>query len=119
MIGKHNPSELPCPDATWAGYEDVSPLAQRTGIPYTVLLDSRVRSLLERDVDPIEFERCNHQEPLTIYVLVALRFLLTRFPSMTRFRFSCGAGREAGSEKFRCWPRFIRTKSADTSSRCR
>ena len=34
-----------------------------------------------------------------LYVLIALRFLMDRFPSMTRFRYSAGAGREAGSEK--------------------
>jgi len=95
----HSASKPPIPDVNWADFEDVTPLAQRTGIKYPVLLDSRIRSLLERDVDPFEFERNNHQEPLTIYVLIALRFLLDRFPSMTRFRFAAGAGREAESEK--------------------
>ena len=66
---------------------------------YPVRLDHRIRSLLERDIDPIEFQEHNGSEPLTIYVLIALRFLLDRFPTMTRFRFAAGAGRQAGAEK--------------------
>jgi hypothetical protein len=97
--GNQSASQPPIPDVNWADFEDVTPLAQRTGIKYPVLLDNRIRSLLERDIDPVEFERNNHQEPLAIYVLIALRFLLDRFPTMTRFRFAAGAGREAGSEK--------------------
>jgi hypothetical protein len=92
-------SEPPIPDVNWDDYEDVTPLAERTGIKYPVMLDHRIRSLLERDIDPVQFERDNHNQPLTIYVLIALRFLLDRFPSMTRFRYAAGAGREAGSEK--------------------
>ncbi len=87
------------PDMSVADYEDVTPAAKRTGIKYPVMLDHRIRSLLETDIDPVQFERDNHNQPLAIYVLIALRFLLDRFPSMTRFRYSAGAGREAGAEK--------------------
>jgi hypothetical protein len=92
-------SEPPIPDINWDDYEDVTPLAQRTGVRYPVMLDHRIRSLLERDIDAVQFEKDNNNQPLTIYVLIALRFLLDRFPSMTRFRYAAGAGREAGSQK--------------------
>ncbi|MBA3482470.1 MAG: hypothetical protein H0T51_11700 [Pirellulales bacterium] len=92
-------SRPPIPDVSWDEYEDVSEIAERTGIKYRVLLDHRVRSLLEQDIDPVQFEKDNHNQPLAIYVLIALRFLLDRFPSMTRFRYSAGAGREVGAEK--------------------
>jgi hypothetical protein len=96
----HNPfSQPPIPDVDWSDFEDVTPLAERTGIKYRVLLDVRIRSLLERSLDAFEFQRVNGQEPLSIYVLIALRFLLDRFPSMTRFRFSAGPGSELGVEK--------------------
>ncbi len=75
------------------------PGAARIGIKYAVLLDGRIRSLLERDIDPVQFEKDNHNQLLAIYVLIALRFLLERFPAMTRFRYSAGAGREVGAEK--------------------
>ena len=99
MIGKQSTTQPASPDLRWSDFEDVTPIARRTGITYRVLLDCRIRSLLERDVDPVEFEKHNRQEPLAVYILIALRFLLDRFPAMTRFRFSAGAGSEAGSEK--------------------
>jgi hypothetical protein len=101
-------SQPPIPDVNWDDYEDVSPIAERTGIKYPVLLDHRIRSLLERDIDPVQFEKDNHNQPLAIYVLIALRFLLDRFPAMTRFRYSAGAGREVGAEKVPVIATFLR-----------
>ncbi len=99
MTARPDLSRPPVPDVSWEDYEDISEIAKRTGIKYPVLLDHRIRSLLERDIDPVQFEVDNNNQPLAIYVLIALRFLLDRFPSMTRFRYSAGAGREVGAEK--------------------
>lgn len=75
---------------TWEEYEDLSHAAQGTGIRYPVVVDPRIRLLLEKLVDPVEFERANRQEPLVVYALIGLRFLLDRFPAQTRFRYSVG-----------------------------
>ena len=68
-------TEPPIPDVNWDDYEDVTPLAERTGIKYPVMLDHRIRSLLERDIDPVEFEENNHNSPLTIHVPVSYTHL--------------------------------------------
>jgi hypothetical protein len=87
-----NPSvdQPPAIDLAWSEYEDISLAAAMAGIKYPVLLDPRIRTLVEREIDPIEFARANHQEPLGVFALIGLRFLLDRFPSMTRFRYSIG-----------------------------
>lgn len=92
MTDKPASPKLIAPDLFVSDFEDVTPAARRAGIKYSVLLDPRIRSLLDRDVDPVEFEKNNQQEPLVTFVLVALRFLLDRFPTMTRFRYSVGSG---------------------------
>lgn len=92
MTDKPASHKLNSPDLSFADYEDVSATARRTGIRYPVLLDPRIRSLLDRDVDPVEFERTTQHETLGLFVLVALRFLLDRFPSMTRFQYGAGSG---------------------------
>ena len=89
----------PAPDLCWDDYEDVTVHAKRCGIKYPVLLDVRAKSLLERDLDVVAFEETHKQPPVAIYILLALRFLLDRFPSMTRFRYSVGPGRVVGCEK--------------------
>lgn len=89
----NEPAHRPiAPDLSWDDYEDMSPTASLSGIRYPLLVDPRIRTLLERLVDSTEFERANRQEPLAIYALISLRFLLDRFPSMTRFRYSVGPG---------------------------
>ncbi len=80
----------PAIDLAWSEYEDISLSAAMAGIKYPVLLDPRIRTLVEREIDPIEFTRAHRQEPLGIFALIGLRFLLDRFPSMTRFRYSIG-----------------------------
>ncbi|WP_428308017.1 hypothetical protein [Lacipirellula sp.] len=80
----------PAIDLAWSEYEDISISAAMAGIKYPVLLDPRIRTLVEREIDPVEFERAHRQEPLGIFALIGLRFLLDRFPSMTRFRYSIG-----------------------------
>jgi hypothetical protein len=80
----------PAIDLAWSEYEDISLAAAMAGIKYPVLLDPRIRTLVEREIDPIEFTRAHRQEPLGIFALIGLRFLLDRFPSMTRFRYSIG-----------------------------
>ena len=89
---KTNPgvNDPPAIDLAWSEYEDISIAAAMAGVKYPVLLDPRVRTLVEREIDPIEFTRANRQEPLAIFALIGLRFLLDRFPSMTRFRYSIG-----------------------------
>lgn len=89
---KTNPgvNDPPAIDLAWSEYEDISIAAAIAGVKYPVLLDPRVRTLVEREIDPIEFTRANRQEPLAIFALIGLRFLLDRFPSMTRFRYSIG-----------------------------
>ena len=87
-----NPSvdQPPAIDLAWSEYEDISVAAAMAGIKYPVMLDPRIRMLVERELDPIEFARANHREPLSVFALIGLRFLLDRFPSMTRFRYSIG-----------------------------
>lgn len=90
LNSKRNVSQPPAIDLDWSEYEDISLAAAMAGIKYPVLLDPRIRTLVEREIDPIEFTRANRQEPLGIFALIGLRFLLDRFPSMTRFRYSIG-----------------------------
>ena len=85
-------NQPPALDLDWSEYEDISVTAAATGIQYPVLLDPRIRLLLEQEVDPVEFARHQRQEPLAIFALIGLRFMLDRFPSMTRFRYSIGPG---------------------------
>lgn len=87
---KPDVSQPPAIDLAWSEYEDISLAAAMAGVKYPVLLDPRIRTLVEREIDPIEFERAHRQEPLGIFALIGLRFLLDRFPSMTRFRYSIG-----------------------------
>lgn len=90
LNNKPGVDQPPAIDLAWSEYEDISLAAAMAGIKYPVLLDPRVRTLVEREIDPIEFERAHRQEPLGIFALIGLRFLLDRFPSMTRFRYSVG-----------------------------
>ncbi|WP_152097304.1 hypothetical protein [Lacipirellula parvula] len=90
MNPKPNVDQPPAIDLAWSEYENISISAAMAGIKYPVLLDPRIRTLVEREIDPVEFERAHRQEPLGIFVLIGLRFLLDRFPSMTRFRYSIG-----------------------------
>ena len=90
MNTKPSVSQPPAIDLAWSEYEDISLAAAMAGIRYPVLLDPRIRMLVEREIDPIEFARAHRQEPLGIFALIGLRFLLDRFPSMTRFRYSIG-----------------------------
>lgn len=83
---KPDVSQPPAIDLAWSEYEDISPSGAMAGIKYPVLLDPRIRTLVEREIDPIEFTRAHRQEPLGIFALTGLRFLLDRFPSMTRSR---------------------------------
>lgn len=87
---KPDVSQPPAIDLAWSEYEDISLSAALAGIKYPVMLDPRIRTLVEREIDPIEFTRAHRQEPLRIFALIGLRFLLDRFPSMTRFRYSIG-----------------------------
>ena len=93
---KPNVSQPPAIDLAWSEYEDISLAAALAGIKYPVLIDPRIRMLVEREIDPIEFARANHREPLSVFALIGLRFLLDRFPSMTRFRYSIGSPSEEG-----------------------
>ncbi len=90
MSTNPNVDQPPAIDLAWSEYEDISLAAAMSGIKYPVLIDPRIRMLLEREIDPIEFARANHREPLSVFALIGLRFLLDRFPSMTRFRYSVG-----------------------------
>lgn len=90
MSTNPNVDHPPAIDLAWSEYEDISLAAAMAGIKYPVLIDPRIRMLLEREIDPIEFARANHREPLSVFALIGLRFLLDRFPSMTRFRYSIG-----------------------------
>lgn len=94
MSTQPNVNDPPAIDLAWSEYEDISLSATMAGIKYPVLLDPRIRTLVEREIDPIEFTRANRQEPLGIFALIGLRFLLDRFPSMTRFRYSIGPPEE-------------------------
>ena len=96
MNTKPSVSQPPAIDLAWSEYEDLSMAAAMAGIKYPVLIDPRIRMLVEREIDPIEFARANHREPLSVFALIGLRFLLDRFPSMTRFRYSVGPPSEEG-----------------------
>ncbi|WP_428307969.1 hypothetical protein [Lacipirellula sp.] len=63
-------------------YEDISRNAGLVGIEYAVLLDPRIRHVLEQTTYP-DAQRINR-------VLVPLAFLLGRFETMTQFRFGIG-----------------------------
>ncbi|BBO34447.1 hypothetical protein [Lacipirellula parvula] len=63
-------------------YEDVSRNALLVGIEYAVLLDPRIRHVLEQTTYP-DAQQINR-------VLVPLAFLLGRFETMTQFRFGIG-----------------------------
>lgn len=84
----------PAIDLNWDDYEDLSLAAQMESIDYPVLVDPRIRTLLERM--PMEYRllRYSRHEMLATYALIGLRFLLDRFPNETRFRYSIGPGPE-------------------------
>jgi hypothetical protein len=87
---KPNIDKPPAIDLAWSEYEDISLSAAMAGVKYSVLVDPRIRTLVEREIDPIEFTRAHRQDTLSAFALIGLRFLLDRFPSMTRFRYSIG-----------------------------
>jgi hypothetical protein len=90
QVKRPSPCQPPVPDLTWDEYEDLSKVASDTGIRYPVVSDPRIRLLLEKLIDPVKFERMNRREPMAVYALIGLRFLLDRFPAQTRFRYSVG-----------------------------
>ena len=69
-------------------YEDVSPVSKRIGIDYSVLIDSRIRQLLEADFKGDGLPWLDAEEALVMYVLVPLRFLLSRYSTILKFAFS-------------------------------
>jgi hypothetical protein len=79
------------PELPWALYDDVTQAARRTGIKYGVLLDPRIRTILTSASD-IAGDEPRSDDFVTLLVLVPLRFLLDRFPTLTSFRFSVGPG---------------------------
>jgi hypothetical protein len=79
------------PKLPWTFYEDVTLTARRTGIVYAVLLDPRIRTILT-SASEIAGEESHSDDFVTSLVLVPLRFLLDRFPTLTSLRFSVGPG---------------------------
>lgn len=73
-------------------FEDVSSTAKLLGITYPVFMDSRIYDLFEKEVERTELEEPSLEDPVATQVLYGLRFLLNRFTSMFRFRFSVGPG---------------------------
>lgn len=63
-------------------------LAARFGIEYPVLIDSQIRELLEADFKGNSVPWSDEQEPLVMYILAPLKFLMSRYPDMLRFSFS-------------------------------
>lgn len=68
-------------------YVDVSLEAQRAGLEYPVYVDSRIKKLLELEFHS-EGLRWDGPQPLSMYIVVPLAFLVSRFTSMRCFRFS-------------------------------
>ncbi len=83
---------LPILSEPFFGYEDVSSTAKLLGISYPVYMDSRIFDLFEKEVERTELEEPSMDDPLATQLLYRLRFLLNRFASMVRFRFSVGPG---------------------------
>ncbi len=69
-------------------FEDVSSEAMRAGIKYPVLIDSQIKKLLETDFRGDGLKWSCPREPLSMYILAPLSFLMTRYPSLTQFLFS-------------------------------
>ncbi len=83
---------LPILSEPFFGYEDVTSTAKLLGIKYPVFMDSRIFDLFEKEVERSDVEEPSLQDPVATQVLYGLRFLLNRFISMVRFRFSVGPG---------------------------
>jgi hypothetical protein len=84
------PNSSCVPELPWTYYEDVTQAAGRTGIAYSVLLDPRIRSIIT--ASDVAGEESRSEDFVTLLVLVPLRFLLDRFPTLTSFRFSVAPG---------------------------
>lgn len=78
-----------------APYVDVSSEAQRAGLEYPVLVDARIKKLLELEFHS-EGLRWDGPQPLSMYIVVPLAFLVSRFASMRCFRFAVKPPSEDG-----------------------
>jgi hypothetical protein len=67
---------------------EVNHLASRCGIDYPVLIDSQIRDLLEADFKGTSTQWLDEKEPLAMYILAPLKFLMSRYPDVIRFSFS-------------------------------
>lgn len=73
---------------THLSHVEVNDLASRCGIDYPVLIDSQIRDLLEADFKGTTTQWLDEREPLAMYVLAPLKFLMSRYPDVVRFSFS-------------------------------
>ncbi|MBA3481215.1 MAG: hypothetical protein H0T51_05310 [Pirellulales bacterium] len=75
-------------------FDDISPWARRAGILYPTLVDPALRAEVERQA-PVPDDPTDPHEPL-FYLLVPLRFVLSRKPSDTCFEYLVGRKWPAG-----------------------
>lgn len=80
-------------------YLEVTDLAARFGIEYPVLIDSQIRELLEADFQGTSIPWSEEQDPLVMYILAPLKFLMSRYPTMLKFNFSIRPKGEDGCTK--------------------
>ncbi len=73
-----------------ADYIDITHAAGRTSIRDRAYSDSRLLATIRQEIDFEEFKANEGYEPIVPLVLIPLRFLMGRFPSMTSFHFTAG-----------------------------